>query len=100
MLNINEYEHMSIEDCWNMYGWGTESKPGTEILHRTIGDVDVFVNETYINYGPNDDDVFACEIEADGELWGQGFGNSYESAIRAALDDADGHVSEDGVING
>jgi len=80
---MNGFERINEKKCWEMYGWGTEAKPGTDVLH---GMFEVFVDEMN---DPSYGGVYGCEIYArDGDMVGQWFDESPEKAVMGAVREA------------
>ena len=87
-VDLDEYERIDERECWMRYGWGTESKEGTEILHRVDGEREIFCNELRDEYAYDGRPCYGCEIyevSKDGEMLGQWFDNTPEKAIAGAM---------------
>lgn len=92
MLNMRvKGEGMSAKECWQRFGWGTEAKEGSAVLYYDLGDVEVFCDEMREEYNYIDGACFGCEIyDKSGDMVGQWFDDSYESAILGAFVDSVG----------
>lgn len=85
MINLNEFENMTNEECIDRYDWGYDGKPGTTAYHGTMGAFEVFANELPEGVNGNDN-IFACELyDADGGMVAEGYAATFEDAIRAAF---------------
>lgn len=84
MINLDIFERIPEDECWREYGWGSESKKGTEVLHLTSSGFEIFCNEMVESYGNSIEDVFGCEIYDDIDMLGQWFDSSHERAIAGA----------------
>lgn len=83
--NIDWYENISRENALEWYDWGADVMAGSPILVSDTADNKVFIAK--INEGE-----WCCEIEGweeyDGLNWnmlGQGFGETAEEALAAAI---------------
>lgn len=92
MLNLSKYEQLTVNECWDKYGWGIDAKEDTTIYHRVIGEREIFVDELHSGY-------FCCEIYepivtndewlADSDdMTGQWYEETIEDAIRGAVVDS------------
>ena len=82
-LDLNEYTPMGAADCWEVYRWGSEAKRGSSVLRLEEGEQEIYCDEVDEAYGGG----FACEIFLDGDMVGQGFGDSFQNAVREAFVD-------------
>ena len=91
MLNINEINHetMTVEECWERYGWGSEAKPNSTVIHAFVDVVEIFVDELADeSYGGK----YGCEIfDANEDMVGQWFADDIDDAIRGAFVDYVGY---------
>lgn len=91
LLDFDNYEKMTAEECWAKYEWGCEAKRGSTVYHIVYDDErkELFVDElTDATYGG----AYACECFSyyDHGLEGQWFADTKEDAVRGAVVDAIG----------
>ena len=86
LLDLNNYEHMTTEECWERHGWGSEAIKGSTVLHLSIDGHELFVDVVDDGYGGK----HACELYEPDGLIGQWFADTPQDAIRGAVIDSIG----------
>lgn len=81
LLDLNSYEHMTPQECWKRYGWGSEAIKGTPVLRRFTNGYELFLDVVDNSYGGK----HACELFDHDDLVGQWFADTPQDAIRGAV---------------